>query len=121
MTNTRNTPIEAIEHTYPFRITEYRIRDNSGGNGQHRGGNGVVRCYGFDAPCEVTLITERRRYAPYGLSGGEPGRPGLNRLHRADGQSQTLPGKCTIECQPGDVLEIATPGGGGWGQPSEQA
>ena len=116
MTNTRNTPAEALEHDYPFYIASYRVRRGSGGAGQHHGGDGLVRRYVFDAPAEVTLLTERRRHRPYGLQGGEPGEAGVNRLIRANGSEQTLPGKCTIHVQPGDALEIATPGGGGWGR-----
>lgn len=115
MTNTRNTPVEAIEHGHPFRVEAYRVRHGSGGAGRHRGGDGLVRRYVFDAPAEVTLLTERRRHGPYGLQGGEPGAVGVNRLIRADGTTHELPGKCTRHVEAGDVLEIATPGGGGWG------
>lgn len=115
MTNTRNTPAEALEHSYPFRIEAYAVRRGSGGAGQHRGGDGLVRVYAFDAPAQVTLLTERRRHRPWALAGGEPGAAGRNRLLRADGTVVELPGKCTVEVGPGDRLEIATPGGGGWG------
>ncbi len=117
MTNTRNTPAEALEHHYPFRIDAYAIRTGSGGAGLHRGGDGLIRRYIFDSEAEVTLLTERRRHRPYGLHGGEPGQPGVNRLIHPDGRTETLPGKCTFLAQVGDILEIATPGGGGWGAP----
>jgi N-methylhydantoinase B len=80
MTNTLNTPVEALEMAYPFRITEYSIRRGSGGPGRHPGGDGVTRAYEFLAPATVTLQTERRRLAPYGLNGGSPGTPGRNTL-----------------------------------------
>ncbi|MEX0745948.1 MAG: hydantoinase B/oxoprolinase family protein [Phycisphaeraceae bacterium] len=115
MTNTRNTPVEALEHSYPFRVEVYRIRHGSGGAGMHRGGDGVVRRYVFDAAAQITLLTERRRHAPYGLAGGEAGALGRNVLFRANGEQRELPGKCTIDLEVGDALEIQTPGGGGWG------
>ena len=117
MTNTLNTPTEALEHAYPFRISAYHIRRASGGAGRRRGGDGLVRRYIFDADAEITLLTERRRHGPYGLHGGQAGAPGVNRLTRADGSTCELTGKCTINVSAGDVLEIATPGGGGWGSP----
>jgi len=83
MTNTLNTPVEALEMAYPFRITEYSIRRGSGGPGRHPGGDGVTRTYEFLAPATVTLQTERRRLAPYGLNGGSPGASGRNTLTRA--------------------------------------
>jgi len=118
MTNTRNTPVEALEQHDPFRVTTYHLRENSGGAGQHRGGDGLVRRYTFDAPAEVTLLTERRRHGPYGLQGGAPGKTGCNRLLRPDGSERTLTAKCTLHVDVGDTLEIATPGGGGWGKSS---
>ena len=115
MTNTRNTPVEALEHAYPLRVEAYRIRKDSGGDGKHRGGHGLVRQYRFDVPVQLTLLTERRRHCPYGLVDGSPGKPGVNTLLRADGSRETLPAKCTIDLNAGDAIEIATPGGGGWG------
>ncbi len=117
MTNTRNTPIEALEHAYPFRIDTYRIRHGSGGSGLHRGGDGVVRRYFFECPAEVTLLTERRRSRPYGLSGGNPGRTGRNILTSGKADRE-LPGKQTLHVGPGDRLQIETPGGGAWGEES---
>ena len=115
MTNTLNTPIEALEFTYPFRITRYAIRENSGGKGAHAGGDGVERTYEFLAPASVTVISDRREYPPYGLAGGVPGATGENILRNADGSERRLPGKTTITVKPGDQLVIKTPGGGGWG------
>jgi N-methylhydantoinase B len=115
MTNTMNTPIEALELAYPFRIREYALRPGSGGGGLHSGGEGVVRSYEFLAPATVTLISERRRFPPYGLAGGGPGGLGRNLLTRAGGVPEELPGKFTRRVNPGDVLTIESPGGGGWG------
>lgn len=112
MSNTRNTPIESLERAYPIVIERYAIRRGSGGIGRHRGGDGVVRAYRVLAPCTVTLLTERRRRAPRGAAGGADGAPGVNLLN-----GQPLPAKCRRELAPGDVVEIRTPGGGGWGTP----
>jgi N-methylhydantoinase B len=116
MSNTLNTPVEAFEYAYPMRVTRYALRDGSGGVGQARGGDGLVREIRFEAPAEVTLLTERRRLPPYGLQGGEPGRCGENWLYRRDGEVTLLPGKVHFRAEPGDRLVIASPGGGGWGQ-----
>jgi len=116
MTNTLNTPVEALEYTYPFRVRRYALRPGSGGVGQHQGGDGLVRELEFLCPATVTLLSERRRTAPYGLQGGEPGARGRNLLiHR--GEQQELPGKVEIQVEPGDLLSLHTPGGGGWGAP----
>ena len=113
MTNTLNTPVEAFEHAFPVRILRYSVRPVAPLiGGVHRGGAGIVRAYQFDAPAEVTLISERRRIAPYGLGGASAGECGHNRLIRAGGAITELPGKCTVEVEPGDVLVIETPGGG---------
>lgn len=114
MTNTLNTPVEALEHAYPFEIEQYAIRRGSGGRGRHVGGDGVVRAYRFDCPATVTLMTERRRIAPSGRAGGHDGVTGRNVLCRG-GVEQELPAKCTIEVSAGDVVRIETPGGGGFG------
>ena len=114
MTNTRNTPIEALEYTLPVRILEYRLRENSGGTGRFRGGEGIRRVYEFLAPATVTINSERRINKPYGLQGGESGQCGINRLIR-NGQEIMLSGKVTLQVQVGDQLIIETPGGGGWG------
>ena len=114
MTNTLNTPAEALEHAYPFRLSLYEQRYGSGGEGLHCGGDGVVREYVFDSPATVTLITERRRNAPYGLAGGQPGKVGRNVLAR-DGRQILLDPKTTLSVNSGDRIRVETPGGGGWG------
>lgn len=116
MTNTLNTPTEALEMTYPLRVWRYSLRPDSGGAGRHRGGHGILREYEFLAPATVTVNAERRQRAPYGLQGGADARAGHNTLIR-DGVSQTMPAKFTTNVQPGDRLIIATAGGGGWGKP----
>ena len=119
MTNTMNTPAEALEMTYPFRLIEYAIRRGSGGAGRHRGGDGIVRTYELLAPATVTLLTERRRRAPWGLAGGEPGSPGRNLLLRERDLEATspspIPSKIQLKLAAGDRLIIETPGGAGWG------
>jgi N-methylhydantoinase B len=115
MTNTLNTPVEALEHAYPLRIEEYSIARGSGGSGRHSGGDGIRRRYSFGVTVEVTLLTERRAHAPYGLCGGGPGALGRNVVIDADGARSEVPGKCRIQLEPGQQLEITTPGGGGWG------
>jgi N-methylhydantoinase B/oxoprolinase/acetone carboxylase alpha subunit len=115
MSNTRNTPVEAIEHYLPLRIRQYRLRQGSGGAGAARGGDGLVREYEFLAPASVTILSERRRGRPYGVAGGKPGASGRNTLIR-DGVEQLLPGKIQLDVHPGDRLLIETPGGGGYGR-----
>jgi N-methylhydantoinase B len=112
MSNTRNTPIEALETTYPLRIAEYALRADSGGTGHFQGGLGIVRRYHALEPCTATLLTERRRYPPRGTRGGGHGACGRNLLN-----GRELPSKCRIDLRPGDVLSIETPGGGGYGEP----
>jgi N-methylhydantoinase B len=116
MTNTKNTPVESLETHYPFRIVTYRLRSGSGGRGRYPGGEGIEREIEFLAPATVSLMGERRRLQPWGLQGGEPGAVGEDWLIRG-GSSERLPGKCTIEVEPGDRLRVLTPGGGGWGTP----
>jgi N-methylhydantoinase B len=119
MTNTMNTPAEALEMTYPFRLAEYAVRRASGGAGKHRGGDGIVRRYEMLAPVSVTLLTERRRIAPWGLAGGEPGTKGRNAVLRAGVGAQglgPLPSKVQLKLEAGDRLTIETPGGAGWGE-----
>ncbi len=115
MTNTRNTPIEALEWHYPLRVREYALRDGSGGAGREPGGRGVVRAIELLASAHVSLITERRRHAPPGLAGGGSGAPGRNRLRHADGREEELPSKFSGRCEAGSVLIVETPGGGGYG------
>ena len=117
MTNTRNTPVEALELAYPLRVEEYRLIPGSGGAGLRRGGDGVRRSLRILAPAGVvSVISERRRHPPRGLEGGDDGRVGHNRLVRR-GRAHDLPGKATLPVRRGDLLVIETPGGGGWGAP----
>jgi len=117
MTNTRLTDPEVLERRYPVRVREFSIRRGSGGKGKHHGGDGVVRRIEFLAPLDVSILSQRRGpYPPFGLSGGEPGTLGKNTLHRADGTTAPLPGLAQFRAQPGDVLTIETPGGGGFGR-----
>lgn len=112
MTNTLNTPVEILEKYYPLRIAQYAVRHGSGGEGKHRGGDGIIREYEFLEDCHVTLLTERRRHQPWGLAGGKPGSAGLNLFN-----NEILPGKAGFDAGPGDRLTIQTAGGGGWGTP----
>ena len=120
MTNTRNTPIEALERAFPLRVLRYRLRRGSGGAGWSAGGEGIERDLQVLEDATVSLITERRVSQPWGLAGGEPGAVGENWLlpggHEA--RAERLPDKCTIQLKAGDVLRMLTPGGGGWGRPS---
>nr|MBC8503863.1 hydantoinase B/oxoprolinase family protein [Chloroflexota bacterium] len=115
MTNTLNTPAEALEYAYPLRILRYEVRRGSGGAGLFRGGDGIRRDVQVLEEAQVTLLTERREQKPYGLNGGQPGLPGQNVLVRDD-KEIPLPGKGTIELRDGDILSIRTPGGGGYGE-----
>lgn len=122
MTNTKNTPVEALEHAYPLRVRRYAIRLGTGGAGASPGGDGLVREIEALAPCRAALLTERRATRPYGLRGGRPGAPGLNRIKRAGAkEAEILPGKVEVALAPGDVLEVGTPGGGGHGSPGSSA
>jgi N-methylhydantoinase B len=114
MTNTLNTPVEALEFAYPLRIQRYEIRRHSGGDGKYPGGDGIRRDVEMLSDAQVSLLTERRALAPYGLGGGSPGALGENVLIR-DGVEHPIPGKATFDVQAGDVLSIRTPGGGGFG------
>ncbi|MEX0820561.1 MAG: hydantoinase B/oxoprolinase family protein [Rhodothermales bacterium] len=116
MTNTLNTPVEALELAFPFRVDAYALRRGSGGDGIHPGGDGLVRRYRLLEPATVTLLSERREHGPWGLAGGSPGRPGRNVLLR-DGVEERLPSKFSRRLDAGDVLIVETPGGGGWGAP----
>ncbi|HKL24813.1 MAG TPA: hydantoinase B/oxoprolinase family protein [Desulfuromonadales bacterium] len=119
MTNTLNTPIEALEYSYPFQVTEYAIRQNSGGRGRQPGGDGLVREIRLLADAEVTVLSERRRLAPYGLVGGEAGQSGRNTVLR-NGRQEAMPGKFSARLSKDDILRIETPGGGGYGEPSTE-
>jgi N-methylhydantoinase B len=113
MTNTLNTPIEVLELAYPVRVRRYARRHGSGGAGRHLGGDGIVREYEFLRAATVTVLSERRTHAPWGLAGGAAGAAGVNRLN-----GEVQPGKFCWKVAPGDVLRIETPGGGGWGAPA---
>lgn len=115
MTNTLNTPAEAMEYAYPLRVLRYEIRHNSGGQGQFRGGDGIIRDVQVLTDAQVTLLTERRERNPYGLNGGGDGVPGKNVIIR-EGEEIPLAGKGSIDLKPGDILSIRTPGGGGYGK-----
>lgn len=114
MSNTRNTPVEAIEHYLPVRVRRYGLRHGSGGKGAAPGGEGLVREYEMLTDTAVTLLTDRRKGVPYGVCGGKPGGKGRNTLIR-DGREEALPGKVQIALQAGDRLRVETPGGGGFG------
>ena len=114
MTNTLNTPIEALEYAYPFLVTEYAVRRGSGGKGGFHGGDGIIREIKLLSDAEVTVLSERRRIPPYGLAGGKPGKVGRNIVIK-DGRISKRPGKFSERLKKGDTLRIETPGGGGYG------
>jgi N-methylhydantoinase B len=117
MTNSLNTPIEALEYAYPLRVRRYAYRDGSGGAGQFRGGDGLIREVEMLTPVQLTLLAERRRFRPYGLAGGEEGAAGTAWVVKAgSAQATRLPGKCSRLLDAGDAVRIETPGGGGWGK-----
>ena len=116
MTNSWNTPVEALEHQLPLRIRRYSIRRASGGKGSRRGGDGIIREWEFLEGAKVTILSDRRTRGPYGLHGGDPGKPGVNTLIRENEQIP-IPAKTELRVEPGDVLRIETPGGGGCGHP----
>jgi N-methylhydantoinase B len=116
MSNSLNTPVEALEHAYPFRVVRYALRRGSGGGGRHPGGEGLERDLELLAPARVTLLAERRVRGPAGARGGGDGAPGRNTVIRG-GVPEELPGKVTLEVDAGDVVAIRSPGGGGWGAP----
>jgi N-methylhydantoinase B len=119
MTNTLNTPVEALEYAYPLRVLRYERRRNSGGAGLHRGGDGIRRDIELLCDAQASLLTERRRIPPYGMAGGEPGSCGENLLLR-NGVEHPLPGKGSVVLREGDILSIRTPGGGGYGEGSNE-
>jgi N-methylhydantoinase A/oxoprolinase/acetone carboxylase beta subunit/N-methylhydantoinase B/oxoprolinase/acetone carboxylase alpha subunit len=117
MTNSLNTPVEALEYAYPFRVRRYGLRTGSGGRGKYRGGDGLIRELELLADAQVTLLAERRKFRPYGLQGGGDGAAGLATLRLPDGvDERALPGKCSARVPAGAVLRLETPGGGGWGE-----
>jgi len=115
MTNSLNTPLEALENYLPLRIRKYCLRRGSGGEGKSKGGEGIIREYEFFVPTQVTIISERRKFSPYGIWGGKEGKKGKNILF-SQGKKIILNSKVNIKVNPGDVLRIETPGGGGYGQ-----
>ena len=127
MTNSLNTPVEALEYAYPFRVRRYSYRPGSGGNGKFRGGDGLVREIELLTDAQVTLLSDRRKFRPYGLAGGEAGAVGYAVCHHAgegpvrlrSGQVRAakteIPAKSSLQAKKGDVIRIETPGGGGWG------
>jgi N-methylhydantoinase B len=136
MTNSLNTPVEALEYAYPFRARRYSYRSGSGGEGKFRGGDGLIREIELLADAQVTLLSDRRKFQPYGLAGGEPGASGLAVHFRAErpcpaliegnvraprvlgNRGEELPAKSSLQAKKGDVIRIETPGGGGWGRRS---
>jgi len=115
MTNSWNSPIEVLEHSYPVRVLRYSFRPNSGGAGQYRGGDGLIREVELLTDMQVGLLCDRRARGPYGLAGGDPGKPGRNEL-RVAGKRRPLAAKCAFYAAAGAVVRIESPGGGGWGK-----
>ena len=116
MTNSLNTPAEALEYAYPLRVRRYSLRPGSGGNGKYRGGDGIVREIEVLTDCEVTLLADRRSRGPYGLSGGSDGAPGKAEIIRHNGAVEELTGKFSMRLRAGERIRIESPGGGGWGR-----
>jgi N-methylhydantoinase B len=117
MTNSLNTPIEALEYAYPLRMFRYSYREGSGGPGRFRGGDGLIREIEMLTPVQLTLLADRRQFRPYGLEGGEEGAAGSAWIVKAGSREETrLPGKCSLQLDAGDTVRIETPGGGGWGE-----
>ena len=115
MTNSLNTPAEALEYAYPFRVTQYSLRPNSGGVGKQRGGDGIVRELELLCDADVTLLADRRIRGPYGLNGGRDGMPGRNVVIQTDGSETRIRAKGSVRLKRGDRIRIESPGGGGWG------
>ena len=120
MTNTMNTPIEALEFAFPLRLQRYALRPGSGGDGKYQGGDGLIRDVEFLSPARVTILSERRKFRPQGFHGGHHGQTGENVLLKGGYEEIHLAGKETLDVEPGDVLSIRTPGGGGWGEPKDR-
>jgi N-methylhydantoinase B len=119
MTNSLNTPAEALEYAYPLRVRRYSLRPGSGGAGKHRGGDGIIREIEALTDCEVTLLSDRRTHSPWGLAGGKPGSPGKACILRKGGAIEDMPGKFSTRLRKGERIRIETPGGGGWGSCSD--
>jgi len=118
MTNSLNTPIEALEHAYPYRVRRYAVRRGTGGAGRFRGGDGIERELELLTDARVTILSDRRIGRPYGLAGGEDGAPGENSIADPDGETRPLAGKDSTDVRAGSVVRIHTPGGGGYGRPA---
>jgi N-methylhydantoinase B/oxoprolinase/acetone carboxylase alpha subunit len=118
MSNTRNTPVEALEQALPIRIRMYALRQGSGGAGEFPGGDGLIREYEVLTETSATILTDRRESRPYGARGGGPGAPGRNSICRIDGTIEKLPAQARSELHAGDRLRIESPGGGGFGTPT---
>ena len=117
MTNSLNTPAEALEYAYPVRLRRYSFRPGSGGRGMHIGGDGIVREIEVLTDAQVTLLADRRARGPYGLSGGADGAPGRTIIVRKDGSEEEIPGKTSVRLRSGEKIRVESPGGGGWGKP----
>jgi N-methylhydantoinase B len=120
MTNSLNTPAEALEYSYPLRVRQYSLRPGRGGDGRHRGGDGIIREIEVLTEAEVTLLSDRRRNGPWGLSGGADGLPGNASVVRADGSIEKLAGKSNVRLEKGERIRVETPGAGGWGNSKNQ-
>ncbi len=121
MTNSLNTPAEALEYAYPFRVTHYGLRQGSGGEGEHRGGDGIIREIEVLTDATVTILSDRRELRPYGLAGGGEGQAGQTSVVRSDGSLEALPGKSSARLRRGERVRVESPGGGGWGRIASQA
>jgi N-methylhydantoinase B len=121
MTNSLNTPAEALEYAYPLRVRRYSLRPGSGGAGTFRGGDGIVREIEVLTDCEVTLLADRRTRGPWGLAGGEPGAPGNAVVIRQDGATEEMPGKFSTRLRAGERIRIESPGAGGWGPADKES
>ena len=115
MTNSLNTPVEALEYAFPLRVAQYRLRSGSGGRGRHRGGDGIIRELELLTRAEATILSDRQRIRPYGLAGGEPGKGGRTTLINGR-RRRRIASKQRFRVEPGERLRIETPGGGGWGK-----
>jgi N-methylhydantoinase B len=118
MTNSLNTPAEALEYAYPIRLRQYSFRSESGGAGLYSGGDGIVREIEVLTDAQVTLLADRRSRGPYGLAGGSDGAPGRTLIIRRDGSAEEIPGKTSVRLRSGEKIRVESPGGGGWGEPN---
>jgi N-methylhydantoinase B len=117
MTNSLNTPAEALEYAYPVRLWRYSFRTGSGGRGLHTGGDGIVREIELLTDAQISLLADRRSRGPYGLSGGADGAPGRTTIVRQGGSEEELLGKTSVRLRSGERVRVESPGGGGWGKP----